>query len=135
MVNEEKLRIMTKLAKYEREPSLTEIKEAGFFRLDYIRSHLLVTVWNYSVAYALVLLLVALYHFEYLVSAIRLQEIRNLVFAVVAVYLLLLLGCAFFSVLIYSAQYHSIQKRRREYLKELKKMEVFYSQTREGGNE
>ncbi|MCI7061541.1 MAG: hypothetical protein MR965_04995 [Lachnospiraceae bacterium] len=135
MVNEEKLRIMTNLARYEQEPLHTELKEAGYYRIDYIRSHLLVTIWSYSVAYVLVLFLVALYHFEYLLSKFRIPEIENLIFAVLAIYLLLLLGCAFFTVLIYSAKYHRIQQKRRAYLAELKKMELFYKQSGEVGSE
>ena len=52
-----------------------------------------------------------------------------------AVYLLILLGCAFFTVIIYSAKYHRIQNKRRAYLAELKKMELFYEQSREVSGE
>ena len=135
MVNEEKLRIMIELARYEKKPVKTAIKESGYYRMDYIRAHLLVTIWSYSIAYVLLLFLIALYHFEYLLSEIRLPEIRSLALAALAVYLLLLLGCAFFTVLIYSSKYNQTQKKRREYLTELKKMEVFYNQGREGGSE
>ncbi len=135
MVNEEKLRIMTKLAVYEKEPLRTEIEEAGHYRWDYICTHLLTVVWRYSAAYLLVLMLLALYHFEYFLSTVRLPEIRTLFFAALAVYLLLLAGCAFFTVVLYSSRYHTGQKKRREYLAELKKMEMFYTQGREGGNE
>jgi predicted membrane channel-forming protein YqfA (hemolysin III family) len=135
MVNEEKLRIMVNLARYEQEPLHTELKEAGYYRIDYIRSHLLVTLWSYSVAYVLVLLLVALYHFEYIFSKVRLPDIGSLAIGALAVYVLILLGCAFFTVLISSAKYHRIQSKRRAYLTELKKMELFYEQSREVGNE
>ena len=90
MVNEEKLRIMVNLARYEQEPLHTELKEAGYYRIDYIRSHLLVTLWSYSVAYVLVLFLIALYHFEYLLSKVRLPEIGSLAAGALAVYLILL---------------------------------------------
>ena len=119
MVNEEKLRIMVNLARYEQEPLHTELKEAGYYRIDYIRSHLLV----------------ALYHFEYLFSKVRLPDIGSLAIGALAVYLLILLGCTFFTVLISSAKYHRIQSKRRAYLTELKKMELFYEQSREVGNE
>ena len=73
MVNEEKLRIMVNLARYEQEPLHTELKEAGYYRIDYIRSHLLVTLWSYSVAYVLVLLLVAL-----ILAVLRLERLRSI---------------------------------------------------------
>jgi formate hydrogenlyase subunit 3/multisubunit Na+/H+ antiporter MnhD subunit len=126
---------MTDLAGFEEQPHKTEIQEAGYYPMDYVRTHLLSTVWSYSIAYVLLLLLIALYHFEYIMSALRLQEMRNLAIAALAVYLLMLLGCSFFTVLIYSRKYHHIQKKRRDYLLELKKLETYYSQSKEGGSE
>lgn len=134
MVNEEKLRIMTRLASYEKNVSEREQREGGYYKSDYIRSHLLVTVWSYSVAFILLSALIALYHFDYLVSAMDIGEMRNLILAAVAVYVLLLLGCIFFTITVYSRLYNRIQKKRKEYYQELKKLEAFYGKSREEGN-
>lgn len=135
MVNEEKIRVMTKLASYEKDSTYKEIKEGGYYQSDYIRSHLLMTVWSYSVAYFLLLLLIGLYHFDYLLSAFRLQEVGSIIVAVVAVYILLMLACIFFSVMIYSEKFRKIRKLRREYFTEIKKLEAIYAKSKEGGNE
>lgn len=134
MVNEEKLQMMIRLAAYEKEPIQKELKEGGYYKADYIRSHLIVTIWSYSIAYFLILVLLALYHFEYLSSNLQVQEMRSLVLVVAAVYLLIMLGCIFFTIIICSNRYHRLQKRRRDYYNELKQMEAFYAQSREGGN-
>ena len=134
MVNEEKLRIMTRLASYEKNISEKELKEGGYYKSDYIRSHLLVTIWSYSVAFVLLLALTALYHFDYLVSAMDSRQMRSLILAAVAIYILLLLGCIFFTITIGSARYNRLQKRRKEYYQELKKLEAFYRKSREEGN-
>lgn len=134
MVNEEKLRIMTKLAAYEKNVSQREQKEGGYYKSDYIRSHLLVTIWSYSSAFVLVLFLVALYHFDYLMAVVEVWELQGLILAIAAVYILLILGCSFFTIVIYSGRYNQIQKKRREYYNELKKLEAFYKQSREEGN-
>lgn len=134
MVNEEKLQMMVRLAAYEKEPAQKEIQEGGFYKVDYICSRLMVTILSYSIAYFLILVLLALYHFEYLSSALQMQEISSLVLAVAAIYILILLGCIFFAIIIYSNRYNQIQKRRREYYNELKQMEAFYGQNKEGGN-
>lgn len=134
MVNEEKVRIMTKLASYEKGVSKEEIKEGGFFKADYIRSHLIVTIWSYSVAFILILFLLGLYYFDYLVSDAGMQEIRSLTIAIAVIYVLVLLCCIFFTVTIYSSRYNQTQKKRKEYYNELKRLEAFYVQSREGGN-
>lgn len=134
MVNEEKIRTMTRLASYEKSMSEKEQKEGGYYRSDYIRSHLLVTIWSYSVAYLFLLALVALYHFDYLVSAADIWQMRSLILVVVAVYILLILGCVYFTITAASRKYNQLQKKRKEYYHELKKLEAVYRQSREEGN-
>lgn len=134
MVNEEKVRIMTKLASFEKGVSKDEIREGGLFKSDYIRSHLIVTIWSYSVAFILILFLLGLYYFDYLVSDAGIREIRSLAIAIAAIYVLVLLCCIFFTVTIYSSRYQQTQKKRKEYYNELKRLEAFYVQSREGGN-
>ena len=53
MVNEEKLRIMTQIALDETKRHKTEIKEGGYYKLDYIRAHIISVVWNLTLAYVL----------------------------------------------------------------------------------
>lgn len=134
VVNEEKIRIMTRLALYEDKVSQTELKEGGYYKSDYIRAHLMTAIWSYTVAFVLMLALLALYHFEYLVSDVGMQDIRSLSVAVAAIYLLVLLCCIFFSVTVSSVQYNQLQKKRKEYYNELKRLEAFYNQNKEGGN-
>lgn len=134
MVNEEKLRTMTRLASYEKNVSEKEQREGGYYKSDYIRSHLIVTLGSYSVAFLLLLVLIALYHFDYLVSVADIREMRNLILTAAAVYILLMLGCIFFTITTYSEKYHRAKKKRKEYIRELKKLETFYRQSREEGN-
>lgn len=134
MVNEEKIRIMTRLASYEKNVSEKEREEGGYFKSDYIRSHLLGTICSYTIAFLLLLVLIAIYHFDYLVSSVDMRELRSLILAAAAVYIMLMLGCIFFTITIYSGRYNQIQKKRKEYFSELRKLEVFYKQSREEGN-
>ncbi len=134
MVNEEKIRIMTKLTSLENGDSKGELRDSGYYKSDYIRLRLIRTIGSYSIAYVLIIALVALYHFDYLVSGIGIQDIRSMIITVVALYLLLVLTCVFFTVTIYSKKYSQVQKKQKEYYKEIKKLEAFYDQSKEGGN-
>lgn len=134
MVNEEKIRIMTKLTSLENADSKGVIKDSGYYKTDYIRLRLIRTIGSYTIAYFLIIALVALYHFDYLVSSIVIQDFRSMIISVVALYLLLVLLCIFFTVTIYSKKYSQVQKKKKEYYNELKKLEAFYDQSKEGGN-
>ena len=93
MVDEEKVRIMTRIASFEQKEDIEEIKESGYYKSDYIRSHLLEVIWSYSIAYFLVILLVGVYNLDYLSSSINVTGYRELVIIVVAIYLILLVCC------------------------------------------
>lgn len=134
MVNEEKVRIMTRLASMEKGAGKDVIKEGGYYKADYIRSHVLVSVWSYTVGYILILALGALYHLEYLISEAGVAVYRNLAWMAGTIYVLILFGCIFFTTLISSARYTRQQKKQKEYLYELKQLEAFYAQNKEGGN-
>ncbi len=66
MVNEEKTRIMIKIAQYESELGGKVINEGGYYKTDYVRLHTLSIVLNISVAYIFVLALIALYNMDYI---------------------------------------------------------------------
>ncbi|MFG6329800.1 MAG: hypothetical protein K1W06_10075, partial [Lachnospiraceae bacterium] len=66
MVNEEKTRIMIKIAQYESELGAKVINEGGYYKKDYVRMHTLSVVLNISIAYILVLALIALYNMDYI---------------------------------------------------------------------
>lgn len=134
MVDEEKVRIMTKIASYEQKESKEVIKEGGYNKSDYIRSHLLVVIWSYSIAYFLLLLLLTMYHLDFLATSISLFGYRELAVAALAVYLLLVFGCCIIGAVYYAARYDRNRRRRKEYFSELKMLETFYTQNKEGGN-
>ena len=66
MVNEEKTRIMIKVAQYEKELGEKVINEGRYYKTDYVRMHTLSAVLGISTAYLLVLVLIALYNIDYI---------------------------------------------------------------------
>lgn len=135
MVDEEKIRIMTRIASFEKKEDIREIKESGYYKSDYIRSHLLEVAWSYSVAYFLILLLIALYHLDYLTSGMDMSGFGGAVIAAVVIYLLLLLCSLVAAAFYYAARYEEKQGVRTEYCNELWKLEQYYEKGKEGDSE
>ena len=66
MVNEEKVRIMTAIAYEEKEHGSELLNDAFFYKNDYVKMHVLSVIWNYTIGYFLILILIALYNMDYL---------------------------------------------------------------------
>lgn len=133
MVNEEKVRLMSKLAVDESKLYKEEIEESGYYRSDYIRTHTMKVLWAYSLSYLLLLGLIALYHLEYLfVNVVRL-DIRELALVIGGIYTGILIVVIMFCVLYYSAKYTRSRKNLRVYMAQLKELEEFYAKSKEGG--
>ena len=58
MVNENKIKVMTEIALEESKKHKEEIAEGGYFKGDYILSHVTSIIWSLSIAYFLCFVLV-----------------------------------------------------------------------------
>lgn len=134
MVNEEKVRIMTQIALDETKNCKEEIRESGYYRSDYVRIHTLKVMWAYTISYLLVLMLVALYHLEYLFVNIVRLDYRSLGAVILGLYVSMMMVCILISTLYYSAKYKKDRRKLKTYFSKLKFLEEYYMKSREGGN-
>ena len=71
MLSEEKIRIMIRLSDYEQNKGRTDFERTRYFKLDYIRMQILKTLVSVSAAVFLVMLVIGLYHMEYIITTAR----------------------------------------------------------------
>lgn len=136
MVNEKKVHIMTQLALDEEKKYRNEIKEGGYYKTDYVRSHVMSSIGSCTVSYILILFLTVLYHADYIfVNVARLQYGKAGVI-VLGVYLLIVLLSGGFSYRYFSRKYEKNRVILQQYCSRLKELEVFYTQNKEeAGND
>lgn len=134
MVNEKKVRIMTRLALDESKRYKQDIEVAAYYRSDYIRSRTIRVFWGVSMSYILLLALIVLYHMEYLFVNVVKLDYRSLGFIVLSIYASLIILCLLISVMYYSAKYTKSRKHLRDYMGKLKELEEFYEEDQEGEN-
>ena len=131
MVNEKKVHIMTQLALDEEKKYSKIIKEGGYYKTDYVRSHVMSSVGSCTVSYVLILFLVALYHADYIfVNIVRLQY-WSIGIVVLGIYLGIVLCSVYFSYRHYSRKYEQNQIILQNYCDKLKELEEFYIQDKE----
>lgn len=132
VVNEEKTRIMIKVARHEKELGEKVINEGSYYKSDYVHLHTLSVIFNFSVAYALVLALLALYNIDYIFLNFVTINYIKLFIEIFVPYLSIIIACALVSGIYYTDQYKRDREKIKEYYSELKRLEKYYS---DGGKE
>ncbi|MCR5609892.1 MAG: hypothetical protein K6G26_12595 [Lachnospiraceae bacterium] len=122
MINKKKVRVMTNLAIYEKHNE-ADIIISRFYKNDYIRLNMLKTAVNVTVAYLLIIFMLAIYNCEELITE---YEDLNYVFIirkVIIIYAVLLCAFLFISYVFYNYKYKDARKRLKLYYKKLRYLE------------
>lgn len=127
MVNEEKTRIMIKIAKYESELGTKVINEGGYYKTDYVRLHTLSVVLNVSVAYIFVLALVALYNMDYIFLNFVTINYAKLFIEIFMPYISIIIICVLVSNIYFTSKYKNSREEIKKYCTELKRLEQYYT--------
>ena len=125
VVNEEKTRIMIKVARHEKELGEKVINEGSYYKSDYVHLHTLSVIFNFSVAYALVLALLALYNIDYIFLNFVTINYIKLFIEIFVPYLSIIIACALVSGIYYTDQYKRDREKIKEYYSELKRLEKY----------
>ncbi|MDF2586417.1 MAG: hypothetical protein K0S41_258 [Anaerocolumna sp.] len=135
MLNNRKIRIMTKLALYEENEGKEEIKMGKFYKTDYVRFQLLKSIVSVTVGYILILLMIGMYKAEYLISkAVSLDFVR-LGQYILGFYIMLITIYVTGSLIGYSIKYDKSRKHLSKYYKTLKKLNNIYHDENNGSEE
>jgi hypothetical protein len=126
MLNEEKIKLMTKLAMYEKHTGKKTMRIAKYFRSDYISWNMIKTALAVTVAYALMIGLWLAYHVEEYMGELYSLNYIGLLRGIVEQYVIILVCYMVIAYLVYSIKYAFAMRSIRRYdgnLKRLKRMD------------
>ena len=126
MLNEEKIRLMTKAAAYETHEGKKTIPVNHYFKGDYISINLIWSALSYTLAYLLCLGLWVFYQMEYLMANIHKMDLPALAEKLITIYGI---GLVVYLVLIfiyYSWKYKKCRKSLAGYYQILKRISAIY---------
>jgi len=122
MLNNEKIRVMTKLALYEQKEGKEHIKMSKYYKTDYVRFEVLKTAVNITIGYALILLMIGIYKAEYIISkAVTLNFVRIGQY-ILGFYIIIMTIYVISSIIGYSLKYDISRKSLGKYYKVLKRL-------------
>lgn len=126
MLNEERIRVMTNLARYKEGPGKKHLGISRYYRGDYIGMALVKNFFLVTIGYVLLLVLAAGYYLETLVQDMQSLNVSILVVEVVLGYLVLMIIYSAATYIICSVRYEIAKKSVSQYDQELGKMEKMY---------
>ena len=126
MINEEKVKIMTKIAMYEQGKGRRYLPVSKYYRSDYIglaliKNFFLVTIW-----YALAIAAVAVYFGEYLMENIHKMNLVSMGIYIIVGYAVVLVVYSVLTYIQYSVRYYKAKKSVREYYSQLTELSKIY---------
>ena len=133
MLNQEKIKIMTKLAAYEKGEGKKYLPVSKYYRTDYIGLALIKNFFLVSIGYVALLGMIAVYFLEELLENIHKMDLIGLGVKVIIGYVVLLI---LYSVLVYVIQtvgYSRAKKSIKNYYAQLGRLTKIYAREEKRG--
>ena len=128
MVNMRKVRLMTKLAIYEKKEGKEDIRLGNFFRRDYVRLKNLQNIVIVTIGYLLILGMIGAYRMEYLIKeAVNLDYI-GIGKLILGVYVIIITVYVMIALVGYGLYYDYSRKKLSKYFRMLRLLRSMYQE-------
>ena len=137
MLNEEKIRLMTGIAMFEKKMMKESIPANRYFKSDYVGSHLIRSFLAYTLTVCLCLALWVLYRFDDLLNAMAIDDLLSLGTHLILYYIVGLIAYLTVTWKIYSKRYDEAAGRLKIYQAKLRRLDKKYDlqASRENGED
>ena len=126
MLKEEKVKVMNKLAMYEKGEGRKYLPVSKYYRSDYIGLALIKNFFLVTIGYVLLMAGTAAYFGDYLMENIHKMDLITLGIYVLLGYVAALLVYSLLTYIQYSVKYHRAKKSVKQYYIELTRLEKMY---------
>ena len=128
MVNEDRIKLMTRMAAYEKEEHKKNKTIVSFFRSDYISMQMLKSVISTTIAFAVMLGLYVLYDFEVFMKEIYQMDMFEFAKSVIIIYVIFLGIILVITYVVSLYQYNRALQGTKLYYANLKKLSRIYGE-------
>ncbi|WP_124067616.1 hypothetical protein [Clostridium sp. E02] len=126
MLSEEKIKIMTNLAMFEKHEGKLIFPITRYFKIDYIGSKLFRSFFSYTLSFFLCLFLWGLYYMEYWLNMMEVKSLADAVTRVGVTYCIGLFFYLLISFLVYRKRYEHASRGMKVYMARLKRLDKRY---------
>lgn len=126
MLNEERIKLMTRMASYEAGEGKKNMNIGKYFRGDYISMQVLKSVISATIAFAICFALYLFYDFERFMQDIYKMDLLQFAKKLLLIYVAAVAGYGVLSYVIYSRRYKKTRKSLKKYYNNLRKLSGLY---------
>ena len=131
MINEEKVKIMDRLALYEKQEGRKYLPVSKYYRSDYIGLALFRNFFLASIGYLVILLLVGAYFAEFLAEHLHTLNVTWIGMMIVGGYLVTIGVYSVVTYTLHTIRYGRAQKGAAAYERRLRELEALYEEEEE----
>lgn len=128
MLNEERIRLMTRMAVYEKGEHKKNKKVIGFFKSDYVSMQMLKSVIASTAAFAILFALYILYDFEVFMKDIYQMDMFDFAKSVILIYVIFLGVVLLFTYVVSLYRYNRALQSTKIYYSNLKRLSRIYAE-------
>lgn len=126
MLNEERVKLMTRMASYEAGEGKKNMNIGNYFRGDYISLQVLKSIICSTLAFVICFGLYLFYDFEHFMQDIYQMDLLQFAKDVLVIYVVVVVGYSLVSYIIYSIRYKRVRKSLKKYYNNLRKLSGLY---------
>lgn len=126
MLNEERVKNMTKMAIYECGSGQEDIKISSYFKKDYTSMHALLTVIWTTIGYVVAVALALLLNMEKLLGNLTMRRVIIIGAAIIIAYVVVLIVFCVISSIIYNKKYNIAKQNVKTYYRQLGRLNRMY---------
>lgn len=126
MLNNRKVRLMSRLAMYEQREGKEDVRISKYFRADFVRLNVLKSVVAITFGYLLILLLLVVYHSEYLIREAVTLDYQGIILRFTGIYIMILAIYCSVGTIGYMLKYRSSRKKLAKYFRMLRRLRSLY---------
>lgn len=126
MLNEERVKLMTRMASYETGEGRKNMDIGHYFRSDYIGMQVLKAVISATIAFGICLAMYLFYDFEGFMQNVYKMDLLQFAKQILLTYVVAVVGYGVIAYIIYSTRYKKAKKSLKKYYNNLRKLSSLY---------
>lgn len=126
MLNEERVKLMTKLASYESKEGKEDLKISAYYQKDYSSLHTIKTVIAITVGYVIALAIGGFSYMDFLIKNVKISLIIMLIGGAVIGYFILVVSYGIGAHQAYKKKHYTARQRVKKYNRNLLRLNKMY---------
>ncbi len=131
MIDEKKVKLMTRMASYENNEGREDLKVSAYYRKDYVSYHTVLSVLWVTIGYGCLVLLIGISMFDKLLGSMSMGSLITMAVFAVAGYLIVVVAYGVITYAIYNKRHQKARMRIKKYNHDLIRLLKIYEKENE----